>query len=234
MVSFALASGAMVLVQGAHSFYFVRFLVGVAKAGFFPGILFFRMGRFPAAYRARMMSYFIIAVPLSFVIGAPASSLFLSMDGMLGIAGWKWLYIGDAIPALVMAVVIVRALQDKPADANWLPPDEKAWLAEQLASESAQAGSRVHGVLSALANRRVPLLSAIYFGAVASTFGNAFFLPTMVRGFGLSIRETGLVTALPCAAGAIGMAWWSKHSDRTGERKWHAVSSLVMAAIHGL
>jgi MFS family permease len=232
MVTFALASGAMAFVQGEKSFYAVRFLIGAAEAGFFPGIIFFMMGWFPAAYRARMMGYFIAAVPLSFVIGAPVSALFFHLDGALGMAGWKWLYIGEAVPALLLSGVVLKCLLDRPEDATWLTSDEKSWLRAELAAEQTSVSRGAHfGIRRALTDPRILGLSVIYAGAVTSTFGVAFFLPTIVKGFGLSLNDTTLVTTIPYVIGTIGMIWWGRRSDRLQERMFHAAAPLFLAAL---
>ena len=232
MVTFALASGAMAFVRGPLSFDLVRFLVGAAEAGFFPGIIFFMTGWFPAAYRARAMGYFIVAVPLSFVIGAPVSGLFFHLDGVLGLAGWKWLYLGEAVPALILSAVVAKCLCDRPEDAAWLTAAEKSWLQGELAAELASKGQRGHlGIIATLTDPRILSLSLIYAGAVASTFGVAFFLPTIVHGFSLSLGQTTLVTTIPYLVGAIGMVWWGRRSDRRQERMGHAAAPLFLAAL---
>lgn len=232
MVTFALASGAMAFVQGPWSFDLVRFLVGAAEAGFFPGIIFLMTAWFPAAHRARAMGWFIVAVPLSFVIGAPVSGLFFHLDGVLGLAGWKWLYLGEAVPALVLSAVVARCLCDRPADAAWLSPAERAWLEGELEAEQARKGAHGHlGIAATLADPRVLGLSLVYAGAVASTFGVAFFLPTIVHGFSLSLGQTTVVTTIPYLAGAIGMVWWGRRSDRRQERMGHAAAPLFLAAL---
>ncbi len=232
MVTFALASGAMAFVRGPLSFDLVRFLVGAAEAGFFPGIIFLMTGWFPAAHRARAMGWFIVAVPLSFVIGAPVSGLFLRLDGVLGLAGWQWLYLGEAVPALVLSAVVARCLCDRPADAAWLTAAERSWLQRELAAEAAGREGQGHaGVAATLLDPRVLGLSLVYAGAVASTFGVAFFLPTIVHAFSLSLGETTVVTTIPYLAGAVGMVLWGRRSDRRGERMGHAAAALFLAAL---
>jgi MFS transporter, ACS family, tartrate transporter len=178
------------------------------------------------------MGYFIVAVPLSFVIGAPVSGLFLHLDGVLGLAGWKWLYLGEAVPALILSAFVARFLSDDPTGAGWLNAAEKSWLQRELAAEQAGQRPRAHSLLVAtLVDRRVLGLSVVYAGAVASTFGVAFFLPTIVHGFDVSLGRTTLVTTIPYLVGAIGMVWWGRRSDRRQERKLHAAAPLFLAAL---
>ena len=230
LCSFALAAGAMAFIEGPRSFFFVRFIVGAAEAGFFPGIIFYMTQWFPALHRARMMGYFIVAIPLSFVVGAPLSALFLHLNGVFGLAGWKWLYLCEAVPAILISFTMLKVLSDRPQDAKWLSASEKSWLADTLASERAeQAGQTQSGTLSVLVDPNMLALALIYSGAVATTFGVVFFLPTIVHGFGLSITQTSLVTIIPYGIGAVGMVLWGWDSDRRQERKFHAAISLFLA-----
>ncbi len=213
-------------------FYTIRVLLGVAEAGFFPGIIFYLTLWFPAAYRGRIIGYFMAAIPLSSVIGSPISGQLLNLGGLAGLAGWQWLFIIEAVPALLLAVVVFFYLTDRPADARWLPPDQRAWLARRLDDEHRQRVAAQHfSVLQALGNTRVLLLSFVYFGAVASNYSLGFFLPQIVRDFGLSFGWTGVVAAIPYVAGTLGMVYWGRHSDRTGERREHtALAALVAGA----
>ena len=213
-------------------FYVIRVLLGVAEAGFFPGIIFYLTLWFPAAYRGRIIGYFMAAIPLSSVIGSPVSGQLLNLDGWMGLAGWQWLFIIEAVPALVLSVVVFFYLTDRPADAKWLPSEQRAWLARRLDDEHRQRVAAKHfSVLEALGNTRVLLLSFVYFGAVASNYSLGFFLPQIVRDFGLSFGWTGVVAAIPYVAGTLGMVYWGRHSDRTGERREHtALAALVAGA----
>ena len=213
-------------------FYAIRVLLGVAEAGFFPGIIFYLTLWFPAAYRGRIIGYFMAAIPLSSVIGSPISGQLLNLHGWMGLAGWQWLFIIEAAPALLLAVVVFFYLTDRPADAKWLPLDQRAWLAQRLDEEHRQRVAVQHfSVLEALGNTRVLLLSFVYFGAVAANYSLGFFLPQIVRDFGLSFGWTGVVAAIPYVAGTLGMVYWGRHSDRTGERREHtALAALVAGA----
>ena len=240
MLSWGILSGTMAFIPAIaratglgneYSFYLLRVLLGAAEAGFFPGIIFYLTLWFPAEYRARIVGYFMAAIPLSTVIGAPISGVLLYLHGGLGLAGWQWLFIIEAVPAIILAVVVFFYLTDRPADAAWLAPDERSWLAERLELEQRQRQA-VHdySVAQALVNPRVLGLSLVYFGAVATNYGLSFFLPQIVKAFGLNTFLTTLVSATPYVVGLIGMVWWGRRSDRVAERRFHAAFPLFVAA----
>ncbi len=232
MVTWGLLSGAMALVQGEASFYLVRFLLGIAEAGFFPGIIFYLTLWFPASYRARIIGYFMAAIPLSSVLGAPLSGYLLGFDGLAGLKGWQWLFILEAAPAIVLSVVVLFYLTDRPALADWLSDDERNWLASRLEAEEKQRIRAQHfTVRQALLNPRVLALSLVYFGAVACNYGVGFFLPQIVKAFGLDYLWTGIVTAIPYVVGVVGIVLWGRRSDRMQERKGHAAFALAVAAV---
>ena len=232
MISWGILSGSMAFITGEYSFYTVRVLLGFAEAGFFPGIIFYLTLWFPAADRARIIGLFMAAIPLSSVIGAPVSGLLLGLEGWMGLHGWQWLYILEAAPAVILSVVVYFYLTDKPADAQWLAPDQRGWLMNRLADERRQREAERHySVAEALLNPRVLAVALVYFGAVACNYGLGFFLPTIVKGFGgLSNLEVGFITAVPYVVGTVGMIWWSRHSDVRKERKGHAAIALFIAA----
>jgi MFS family permease len=211
MLTWGLISGAMAFVGGETSFVVVRFMLGIAEAGFFPGIIYFLTLWFPAGYRARIVGYFMVAVPLSSVIGAPVSSLLLGLDGWLGLKGWQLLFIIEALPALIMAAVVYRKLTDRPADATWLEADERAWLANRLDAERRERESQhPRSLLPALLNRRILALCAVYFGLNATIYGLAFFLPQIVQAFGVSTLRLGFIAAAPYVIGAISLVLWGR------------------------
>jgi MFS transporter, ACS family, tartrate transporter len=239
MLSWGVLSGAMAFIpaigratglSNEHSFYLVRVLLGAAEAGFFPGIIFYLTLWFPAEYRARIVGYFMAAIPLSSVIGAPISGALLYLQGS-GLAGWQWLFIIEAVPAIILSAVVFFYLTDRPADATWLAPDERAWLAERLALEQRQRQA-VHNytVTESMLNPRVLGLSLVYFGVVAMNYGLSFFLPQIVKTFGLSTFLTTVVSATPYAVGVFAMVWWGRRSDRKAERRFHAAFPLLIAA----
>ncbi len=232
MFSWGLVSGAMAFVQGETSFYIVRVLLGAAEAGFFPGIIFYLTLWFPGVYRARIIGWFMVAIPLSTVFGAPVSGALLQMHGFGGLRGWQWLFIMEAVPALILSVITWFYLTDRPSQATWLRQDERDWLTRRLAEEQRQREA-AHGisVWQALVDPKVLALSVVYFGAVAANYGTAYFLPQIVKAFGLTDLQTGFVSAIPYVIGSIGMVWYGYRSDRRLERKGHAAVALALAAI---
>jgi ACS family tartrate transporter-like MFS transporter len=213
------------------TFYVVRLLLGAAEAGFFPGIIFFLTLWYPAVYRGRIISAFMAAIPLSSAIGSPISGMILGMDGVWGLEGWQWLFIIEAAPAIVLAFVTFFYLTDRPADATWLEPDERAWLSDRLEKERRQReATHQISVLQSLYNPRVWALALVYFGLVACVYGVAFWLPQIVKAFGLTNFATGWVTAIPYAIGAAFMVWFGYNSDSTGERKAHTAIGLLIGA----
>ncbi|HEV7835137.1 MAG TPA: MFS transporter [Caballeronia sp.] len=240
MFTWGILAGAMAFIPGisrvtglsaAHVFYTLRVLLGIAEAGFFPGIIFLLTLWFPAAYRARVVGYFMVAIPLSTVIGAPISGALLNLDKVANLAGWQWVYLIEALPALFLSFVVLFYLTDKPADATWLAPEERDWLVTRQAQERAQREAvRSFSVREALFNPRVLAVALIYFGANATNYGLSFFLPQIVKGFGLGNVQTGLVTSLPYIVGAFSMILWGRRSDRKLERKWHVAIPLLVAA----
>lgn len=241
MLSWGLVSGSMAFIPhivkatglGAeHTFYLLRILLGFAEAGFFPGIIFFLTLWFPAAYRARIVGYFMAAIPLSSALGSPVSAALLGFDGALGFSGWQWLFIVEAVPSIVLAFVAFFYLTDRPADATWLDPQDRTWLQRRLALEDRRREHVSPGsALASLADYRVLALALVYFGAVACLYGVGFWLPTIVKGFGLTIAMTGWVNAIPYVVGFFGMVWWGLRSDRAGERTMHLAFALALAAI---
>jgi D-galactonate transporter len=240
MLSWGLLSGLMAFIPNIASatgmgsentFYLIRVLLGVAEAGFFPGIIFYLTLWFPAEYRARIVGYFMAAIPLSTVIGAPISGLLLTLHGAGGLAGWQWLFIMEAVPAVILSGFVFFYLTDKPADATWLAADERRWLNERLTLERKQRDAvQEFTVRQALVNPHVIGLSLVYFGAVATNYGLGFFLPQIVKAFGLTTFMTTVVSAAPYAVGTIAMVWWGRRSDRLAERRWHTAIPLFIAA----
>jgi D-galactonate transporter len=231
MLTWGILSGAMAFIVGEKSFYAVRLLLGAAEAGFFPGIIFYLTLWFPARYRARIISSFMVAIPLSSVIGSPVSGALLGLDGVWGFKGWQWLYVLEALPAIILAGVVLAYLTDRPEKAAWLPEDERAWLTQRLADERrARESARSYSVKEALTNGRVLAVAFVYFGNVALLYGLSFFLPQIVKGFDLTNFQTGLVSLIPFAIGIVGMIVLGRSSDRKGERRGHVAFALLLAA----
>src|SRR6202030_3935100 len=233
MFTWGIISGAQAFVVGETSFNVVRLLLGLAEAGFFPGIIFFLTLWFPSASRARIVGMFMFAIPISTVIGSPISGLILNLEGTWGLHGWQWMFIIEALPALAMAVAVYFYLTDWPGEAHWLMTEERQWLQNRLEGERANRDR--HGALSwlkSMLDPRVILLGFVYMGCNIPQYGLSFFLPQIVKGFGaLSNIEVGLITALPYVVGAAGMLLWSRHSDQAAERKWHTVIPLAIIVL---
>ncbi len=224
MFTWGIVSGAQALVTGVVSFNIVRLLLGVAEAGFFPGIIFFLTLWFPSAYRARIVGVFMVAIPVSTVIGSPISGLVLDLEGVAGLHGWQWMYIIEAAPALLMTFAVLGYLTDRPADARWLEADERQWIQSRLDAERANRESFFKLSLpQSILKPRVLLLGCVYMALNVPQYGLSFFLPQIVKAFGVSNVQAGFITALPYVVGAIGMVAWGRHSDKTGERVWHCV-----------
>jgi ACS family tartrate transporter-like MFS transporter len=229
MFTWGLISGAQAFVTGELSLNVVRLLLGIAEAGFFPGIIFYLTLWFPSAYRARIVGLFMFAIPISTVFGAPISGLVLNLEGVAGLHGWQWMFIIEAIPALLMTFAVWFYLTDRPIDARWLEPEERKWLQDRLDAERRNREAIVHlSWLRSLYDRRVIALGFVYMGINIPQYGLSFFLPQIVKSFGgLSNFEAGVITALPYAVGAVGMVVWGRHSDNAAERKWHVVVPLA-------
>ena len=231
LVTWGVVSGLTAFVWNDWSFYGIRFVLGLAEAGFFPGVVLYLTWWFPSYYRSRMMAVFLSASVVAQFVGPPVGGLLLLLHGMLGLAGWQWLFVVEALPAVVMCFVMWRLLTDKPADAAWLKPEQKAWLNERLASERAQREAiRKFSLGQAFANPKMWLLTAAYFGHQVAGYGLVFFLPLIVKGLGVSTNMIGPVSALPNLCAFFAMIAWGWHSDLTGERTWHVVGALLLAA----
>ncbi|MBI1182061.1 MAG: MFS transporter [Alphaproteobacteria bacterium] len=219
MISWGIISACLSLVDSAFSFYALRFLLGFAEAGFFPGIIYYLSRWFPAAWRARIVGSFMIALPLSSVLGAPVSSVILGVDHF-GLAGWQWLFILEGVPTVLMGVVVLLVLPDGPGDASWLKSDERQWLQETLATEEAAAD---HGSIEeALFSGRVWALCFVYLAIVVGLYGFTFWIPQITKGLGgLSNAEAILITVLPNALAAAVLVIWGRRSDDSGERVGH-------------
>jgi MFS transporter, ACS family, tartrate transporter len=228
--TWGLCATGMAFIQGENSFYIVRFLLGAAEAGFQPGIFFFLTLWFPAAYRGRVLGMFFAAIPISGMIGSPISGMLLSLDGLAGLRGWQWLYLVEGVPALLLAPVVAFYLQDRASDAKkWLGADQRQWLVARLQAEQQQREKkRKYSVLQALTNPWVAFLGLIYFSNVCLNNGISFFLPQIIKGFGLTNIQTGFVAAIPSACALICVIWWGRRSDKHQERYGHAAMATFI------
>jgi len=223
LLTWGICAAGMAFVVGENSFYVMRLLLGAAEAGFFPGVLFFLTLWFPAAYRGRIVGLFMAGVAISGLIGSPLSGALLSLDGFAGLKGWQWLFILEGAPAIILAPLCLVFLQDGPAKAKWLPAGERDWLAGALESEKHGAGpKKAHSPWSALINGRVWFLAATYFTNVCLLNGILFFLPQILKSFGMTNLQAGFVAALPSAFALVAVIWWGRRSDARRERYGHA------------
>ncbi|HEX5473624.1 MAG TPA: MFS transporter [Vicinamibacterales bacterium] len=232
MISWGIVSSATLFVRGAHSFYVLRFLLGAAEAGFFPGIILYLTRWFPAAERARAVALFMTATALAGVIGGPISGALLAVDGVGGLAGWQWLFLCEGLPAIGLGFAVLRWLPERPRDARWLEADERAWLEARLAEDAAAAAARGHASAgAALRSPRVWLLGLLYFTLVVGLYGISFWLPQILQSLsGASNTTVAILSTIPYAAAAIAMVAIGRWSDRNGNHgAVIAVSSLVAA-----
>jgi MFS transporter, ACS family, tartrate transporter len=232
MITWGLISGAMAFVQGPNSFYALRFLLGAAEAGFFPGIILYLSYWFPARQRAAVTAIFMAAAPLSTVLGSPVSGALLEMHGLLGLRGWQWMFIIEAVPALILGVMVLFYMTDRPEKAKWLRDDERNWLVTTMNAEAAKkAGTASHSVWRGLADPRVIALSLVYFGTSAGLYTLGIWAPQIIKEFGLSSLQVGFLNALPGIVAIVAMVLWARHSDRSGERTWHVVGACLFASL---
>lgn len=230
MISWGLMTVLMAFIHTAHQFYVVRFLVGAAEAGFLPGVIVYVTHWFRYEDRAKAVAFFYAANPLSYVIGSPLAGVLLGLS-WLGLRGWRWLFILEGIPAIIFGIVTIWYLTDWPAEAKWLPDDEKAWIIEELKREKA-AKKRSYKILEALRHRDVILLTLCYFGAMTGSYGIAFWLPTILKRLsGQSDLRVTIMAALPYVAAFVTQQVNGWHSDRTRERIWHAALPVFVCGL---
>ncbi|SDP61238.1 Nitrate/nitrite transporter NarK [Klenkia soli] len=239
LVTWGIVAAAMAFVPNATTLYVLRILLGIAEAGFFPGIMLYLTFWFPRSVRVRLTGLFMIALPASSAFGAPVAGAILQYaDGFLGLAGWRVMFLVLGVPAVLLGVAAWFYLTDRPKDADWLAPDERRWLDDTMAAEQqATEATGKHRVRDSLRDPRVWALGLVYFGVTYGLYALSFFLPTIVAGFAesfdtsFSILENGLIVAVPFAVGAVAMVFWSRHSDRTGERVWHVALPALLGAV---
>ncbi|MDN5542801.1 MAG: MFS transporter, partial [Acinetobacter sp.] len=232
MVTWGIIAGGMAFVESSTSFYVMRFLLGVAEAGFFPGIILYLSYWFPARNRAGVIALFMAAAPIATAIGSPISAALLEMHGIMGLAGWQWMFLIEAIPAVILGVVVFFYMTDRPEKAAWLKPDEREWLVKTMQAEDAnKGGQQHHSILRGLANPRVLALALIYFGTSAGLYTLGIWAPQIIKELGVSSMTVGLLNAIPPIISVVAMILWSRHSDKTNERTWHVALACLTAAV---
>jgi ACS family tartrate transporter-like MFS transporter len=229
MITWGMVAAANAFVVGPASFYLVRLMLGAAEAGFFPGITFFLAAWFPAQYRARVLAWFLLAIPVSSVVGGPASALLLRMDGLAHLAGWQWMFIVEGIPASVVGFFILTMLSDRPEEAKWLSGEERAAMAAMLAEEHRDRARDTF--LSALKDVRVLLLTGIQFGYTLGSYGIGIWLPQILKAHGLSNLEVGFVSAIPYLFASVVMIVWAAYVDRVGHKILNLTLGFLMATV---
>jgi MFS transporter, ACS family, tartrate transporter len=234
MITWGILAGVTALVSGSTSFAVVRFFLGVAEAGFFPGIVLYFTYWFPSHHHARIVSGFLIGLPIAVAAGAPISTGILSLDGMFGLRGWQIMYIAEAIPTVLIGVVTWFVLTDRPEQARFLTVEEKTWLANKLLAERrAKEEVKTFGVWQSMFDPKVLLLSLNYFGIVVASLGMLIFIPQIIKsiGAGSSNMAVGWLTMIPYLCGGISLVVWGRISDRMHERRWNLLAACMVSAI---
>ncbi len=231
MITWGVISCLMIFIRGPVSFYSMRFILGAAEAGFFPGIVLHMKRWFPASARARAVAWFMTANPIAGIIGSPVSGALLGLSGK-GLSGWQWMFLIEGIPAIVLGATVLRTLTDRPSQARWLKDEEKDWLLAKLAVEQQAEVAGGTRFWAALTSWRILLLSVVYFGVSTTTYGVTLWLPSVITSLsGLGYFWTGVVAVIPFAVTTAAMVLVGNHSDRTRERRWHtAVPAFAGAA----
>ncbi|MBP0590390.1 MFS transporter [Paraburkholderia sp. LEh10] len=233
MLTWGLVAAGMAFVKGPVGFYSMRALLGAAEAGFYPAMVFYLAQWFPSNYRSRVLGYLNVAGPLTFLIGAPISGALLGIDGALSMRGWQWMFLIEAVPALILAGVVWLKLTDRPGTAGWLTDDERAWLTQRLEAEEAKVKTSVrqYTVLQAMVSPRILALGFVMFNVFLTVYSVGFFLPQIVKGFGLTNFQSGAVSSIPFIAGSLSIVFFGWRSDVTQERYLHTAIPILLAAL---
>lgn len=237
MITWGIISSAFMFVQGEMSFYVLRFLLGVAEAGFFPGIILYMTYWFPSSRRARMTALFMTAIAISNVIGSPVSGAIMQYaDGLNGWRGWQWLFLLEGIPSVVIGILVLYLLPNSPRDAKWLTGPEKDLIEQRVREDIAAKGELggKHSFMDAFKDIRVWALAVVYFCGVVGFYAVNFWMPTIIQELGVDKKDflkVGLISMIPWGVAAVAMVVVGSHSDRTGERKWHCALSLGLAVV---
>src|SRR6516225_9812407 len=233
MITWGILAMITATVTGPTSFGVVRFLLGVAEAGFFPGLILYFTYWFPSYHHARIVSGFLIGLPIAVALGAPISTALLGLDGLFGLRGWQIMFIAEGLPTVLVGVATFFLLTDRPEQARFLSEAEKTWLSETLHSERrAKEAVRAFTLWQALINPKVLLLSLNYLGIVTASLGMLFFIPQIIKSLGnFSNMTVGWLTMIPYICGGISMVTWGYISDRMGERRWNLLAACVVSTV---
>jgi ACS family tartrate transporter-like MFS transporter len=228
-----LLSASMSLITSVPQFIFMRFLLGAAEAGFFPGVIFYLTRWFPADYRGSIISRFMFAQPLALMIGSALSGWLLTFDGVMGVAGWKWMFIIEGTPTVLIGIIAYFYLTDSPDKATWLKPEEREWLCTKIKNEEKKVDAKGKvSMWKAMANVKVWILAFIYISQVIGVFGVNMWLPQIIKSFGdISTTYIGFISAIPFLVAAIGMLAIGRSSDKHQERKWHMIGAMAIAGV---
>jgi MFS transporter, ACS family, tartrate transporter len=232
MITWGILAGLTAMVIGEKSFGTVRFFLGLAEAGFFPGIVLYFTYWFPTYHHARIVSGFLIGLPIAVAAGAPISTALLGLDGLFGLRGWQIMYLAEGIPTVIIGIVTLFVLTDKPEQAKFLTADEKAWLSKKLKAErAAKEAVRTFSIWQGLFDPKVLLLALNYFGIVVASLGILFFVPQIIKSIGVSSNmNVGWLTMIPYISGGVGLIVWGRISDRMHERRWNLLAACVVSA----
>jgi MFS transporter, ACS family, tartrate transporter len=230
MITWGFFAAATALAVGPTSFYAIRLLLGIGEAGFFPGVIFFLAVWFPAHYRTRVLAWFTVSTPLSSLVGGPLSTWLLKLDGVLGLAGWKWMFIVEGLPACALGFLVLKLLADKPADATWLSPEERQALQSAFDREGTSSQKKKH-FGAALKDVRMYILALISFGFTMGSYGIGIWLPQMLKAHGMSVTQTGWISAIPYFFATIALLWWARRVDRRGGHIANLAAGLFIGAV---
>ncbi len=233
MITWGICAGLTALVVGSNSFALVRFFLGAAEAGFFPGIILYFTYWFPSYHHARIVSGFLIGLPIAVAAGAPISTAILTLDGLMGLRGWQWMYIAEAIPTVLIGVVTLFVMTDRPEQATFLTQEEKTWLASKLLAErKAKEAVKTFTLWQAMFDPKVLLLALNYFGIVVASLGMLIFIPQIIKSIGsTSNMMAGWLTMIPYVCGGISLVVWGRISDRMQERRWNLLGTCLVSAL---
>jgi MFS transporter, ACS family, tartrate transporter len=232
MITWGFLAVGTAFVVGPRSFYAMRLLLGAAEAGFFPGVILYITYWFPREYRARIVGLFTVAIPVSSFLGSPISAALLGVDGWLGLRGWQWMFVMEGAPAVLLGLFCLFVLSDKPSRARWLDAGQKSWLIGKLQLEDS-GNKRVGkiGLWKVLWNKYVLILSITLAGSTAVSSGIQIWQPQIIKSYGLTNMQTGLLSSVPFALASVIMVLWGRRSDQTGERVWHTALPLFVTAV---